>query len=177
MTLARGLREHEAGHPRPPRRELIRAADDAIVLPYGFTFCVSDWQQGSLPDLWQRDAFPLQMGALADGTPYYSVLRCAAEEMERLMDEGREFDVVIDLAAADGPDDDRPVPPTVASAGYARVHDVLPRARLARYDYLWAIRGRYYVMLAALVAFLVFYRSYRIVRWWRRRAKRTPTEE
>jgi hypothetical protein len=146
-------------HPRPPRHELIRQASDAIVLPYGFTFGVSDWQKARLPGLWHRNAFPIEAGTMEDGTPYYSVLRCAAEEMERLLAEDREFDIVIDV-------------PQLKSAGYANLHDVLPRARLARYDFLWSIRRPYYFVLAALVLFLIVFRTYRIIRWVRRRSRR-----
>lgn len=158
LALARGLSEHVASHPRPARRDLVRGAEDAIVLPYGFTFSVSDWQKARLPGLWQRGAYPIEMRTMDDGTPYYSVLRCAAEEMERLIDEDREFDIVIDL-------------PRVKSAGYARLYDVLPRARQARYEFLWSIRARYYYILAGLITFLVVFHTYRIVRWVRRRRK------
>lgn len=156
LTLARGLSEHVTSHPREPRRKLVCGADDAIVLPYGFTFNVSDWQKARLPGLWQRGAYPVEMGAMADGTPYSSVLRVATEEMERLCAEGREFDIVVDM-------------PQLRSAGYARLHEVLPRARKDRYDFLRLIRAEYYYLLAGLVAFLVIFRGWRIVRWLRRR--------
>jgi hypothetical protein len=159
LALAQGLSDHVKTHPRPPRHELIRQASDAIVLPYGFTFGVSDWQKARLPGLWHRNAFPIEAGTMEDGTPYYSVLRCAAEEMERLLAEDREFDIVIDV-------------PQLKSAGYANLHDVLPRARLARYDFLWSIRRPYYFVLAALVLFLIVFRTYRIIRWVRRRSRR-----
>lgn len=159
LALARGLAKHVREHPRAPRRELVRAAEDAIVLPYGFTFSVSDWQKARLAPLWQRDAFPVESGRMADGTPYYAVLRCAAEEMENLMRQGREFDIVIDV-------------PEVAEAGYARVHDVLPRARWAKYEYVWYVHYRWWFVLAGLVLFLIVFRTYRIVRWYRRRRAR-----
>lgn len=157
LSLAQGLSKHVKAHPRRARRELIRAADDAIVLPYGFTFGVSDWQKARLPGLWHRYAFPIETGTMEDGTPYYSVLRCAAEEMQRLIAQGREFDVVIDV-------------PQLQSAGYANLHDVLPRARLAKYDFVWSVRSPYYFALAALVLFLIVFRTYRIIRWVRRRS-------
>ena len=53
--------------------------------------------------------------------------------------------------------------------GQARLHEVLPRARWAKYDYLWSIRRPYYFALAALVLFLITFRTYRIVRWIKRR--------
>jgi hypothetical protein len=59
--------------------------------------------------------------------------------------------------------------PELKQAGYARLHDVLPRARWAKYDYLWSIRRPYYFALAGLVLFLIVFRTYRIVRWMRRR--------
>ena len=50
------------------RSASVRAAEDVVVLPYGFTFNVSDWQKARLPGLWKRDAFPVEMGAMEDGS-------------------------------------------------------------------------------------------------------------
>ncbi len=156
LALAEGLSAHIRDHPRGPRRELVRGADDAIVLPYGFTFSVSDWQKRRMANLWQRPSFPLEGGRTADGTPYYSVLRCAAEEMERLIGDGREFDIVIDV-------------PELASAGYPRLHDVLPEARQQAYEYPWWIHYKLQFALVVLVAILLAIWTYRLVRWIRRR--------
>jgi hypothetical protein len=156
LTLAKGLSEHIAAHPRPPRCQLIHAADDAVVLPFGFTFEVSDWQKSALPGLWHRSAFPVETGAMDDGTPYYSVLRCAAEEVQQLISDEREFDIVIDV-------------PELKAAHYANLHDVLPRARFEKYEFLWSVRRPYYIALAGLTVFLIVFRTYRIIRWVRRR--------
>ncbi len=156
LALAEELREHVRDHPRGPRRALIRRAEDAIVLPYGFTFSISDWQKRRMADLWHRTSFPIEGGAMPDGTPYYSVLRCAAEKMEELIDQGKEFDVVIDV-------------PELGQAGYLRLHRVLPEARRRALRYPWWIHYKLHILLAALVAFLVVFRAYRIVRWFRRR--------
>ena len=93
---------------------------------------------------------------MPDGTPYYSVLRCAAEKMEELIDESQEFDVVIDV-------------PELGEAGYGRLHRVLPEARRRALHYPGWIHYKLHILLAALVAFLVLFRTYRIVRWIRRR--------
>jgi hypothetical protein len=156
LALAEELRKHVRDHPRGPRRPRIRAADDAIVLPYGFTFSISDWQKRRMADLWHRTSFPIEGGAMPDGTPYYSLLRCAAEKMEELIDEGAEFDIVIDL-------------PELNGAGYPRLHRVLPEAQRRALQYPWWIHYKLHILLAVLVAFLVVYRTYRIVRWIRRR--------
>jgi hypothetical protein len=158
LALAEALRDHVAENPRGPRRELVRAAEDAIVLPYGFTFSISDWQKRRMADLWHRTSFPIQGGSMPDGTPYYSVLRCATEKIEELLDEGKEFDIVVRV-------------PQLERAGYRRLHDVLPEARRRAYDYPWWIHHRLHILLAALVAFLVVFRTYRIIRWFRRRAR------
>ena len=100
---------------------------------------------------------------MPDGTPYYSVLRCAAEKMEELIDEGKEFDVVIDV-------------PKLGEAGYARLHRVLPEARRRALRYPWWIHYKLHFLLAALVGFLVVFRTYRIVRWIRRRRARAGGE-
>ena len=152
LALAEELSAHARENPRRDRRKLIRSAEDAIVLPYGFTFSISDYQKQRMEDLWQRSSFPLEGGRLPDGTPYYSVLRCAASKMEELIKEGKEFDVVVDV-------------PELAEAGYARLHRVLPEARRRAYEYPWWIHYKLQILLVALVAFLIVYRSYRIVRW------------
>ncbi len=152
LLLARALSEHMAAHPRKARRELVRGADDAVVLPYGFTFSVSDWQKARLPGLWQRSMFAVETGRMKDGTPYQSVLRCAAEEMQRLMTEGREFDIVVDV-------------PALNTAGYVRLHRVLPRAKWDRFDFLWLVPGYQYGILGVLVGILALFRVYRTVRW------------
>ncbi len=50
-----------------------------------------------------------------------------------------------------------------------KLYDVLPRARLAKYDFLWSIRRPYYFILGGPILFLIVFRAYRIVRWVRRR--------
>ncbi len=156
LDLARALSEHIRQRPRGPRRKLVRSAEDAVVLPYGFTFSISDWHKRRMADLWQRPSFPIEGGRTPYGTPYYSVLRCAAEKMEELIDAGREFDVVIEV-------------PELAGAGYARLHRVLPEARSRGYEYPWWIHYKLHFVLAALVAFLICFRTYRTIRWLRRR--------
>lgn len=49
------------------------------------------------------------------------------------------------------------------------------RARLARYDFVWSVRGPYYYALAGLVTFLIVFRTYRIIRWLRRRRRAVPS--
>ncbi len=109
--------------------------------------------------LWQRRAFPIEMGKMSDGTPFYAVLRCAAEEMERCINEGREFDIVVEV-------------PELAEAGYMREHDVLPDARIYKYEYVWQIHYKYHFIIAGLIVFLICYRTYRIIRWVRRRKRK-----
>lgn len=156
LALAAVLQEHVRENPRGSRQTRIRAAEDAIVLPYGFTFSISDYQKRRMADLWHRTCFPIQGGAMPDGTPYYSVLRCAAEKIEALIDEGKEFDVVVRL-------------PQLERAGYGRLHEVLPEARRKAYYYPWWVHHKLHLLLAALIAFLVVFRTYRTVRWIRRR--------
>ncbi len=68
--------------------------------------------------------------------------------------------------------------PEVPKAGYARLHDVLPEARRRAYEYPSFIHHPLYVerwgyaAVFGLAAFLVVYRTYRIVRWVRRRRDR-----
>lgn len=156
LALAEALKEHVQASPRGSRRALVQAAEDAIVLPYGFTFSIADWQKRRMADLWHRTCFPIQGGSMPDGTPYYSVLRCAAERMETLIDEGKEFDIVVQV-------------PQLERAGYSRLHPVLPEARRRAYQYPWWIHYKLQLLLAGLVAFLVVFRTYRIIRWIRRR--------
>jgi hypothetical protein len=131
---------------------------DAIVLPYGFTFDVSDWYKSSMPGSWHQKTYPVETETMKDGTPFYSVLRCAAEEMQRLIAEDRDFDIVINI-------------PEIKTAGYERLHDVLPRAQQMKYEFHWSVRRPYYLWLAGLVLFLIVFRTYRIVRWARRRRR------
>lgn len=164
LTLASGLSKHVERHPRGQHAELVNEAENAVVLPYGFTFPISDWRRDRLEDLWHRKQFPLEGGQMADGTPYYSFLRCAAEKMEELVDDDKEFDIVINV-------------PELASAGYTRLHDVSSEARRRAYQYPWWIHYKRQILLAGLVIFWILYRSYRITRWvrLRRKAAADPT--
>ncbi len=157
LALARGLSAHARTHPRGERRALVRGATDAIVLPYGFTFPVSDWDGTKVADLWHREVFSLREGRTADGVAYYGVLRAAAEQMEELIAAGREFDAVVEV-------------PELESAGYARLHRVLETARARDYRYPWWIDKRGHIAIAALVAFWIGYRVLRARRAGRRAA-------
>jgi hypothetical protein len=158
LVLAEGLTRHVREHGRAPRRTLVKAAEDAIVLPYGFTFSISDWDKSRMADLWQRPMFPIQGGRMADGTPYYGVLRRATEKLEELVDKDKAFDIVIDI-------------PELKSAGYPRLHRVLADERSGAAEYPLWIHYKLHLLLAAQVAFLVLYRGYRTIRWCRRRPK------
>ena len=158
LTLAGQFSDYVRKHPRRDRRSLIRAAPHAIVLPYGFTFSVSDWDKSQMADLWYRDQFSLREGRTADGVSYYSVLRCAAIRMEELVREGEEFDIVVET-------------PGLESAGYETLHRVVSLAREKDYRYPWWIHYRGYALVALLVLSLACYRAYRSMRWYRRRRK------
>jgi hypothetical protein len=123
----------------------------------GFTFPVSDWQKAVIPPLWHGDVFRIEMGTTPDGTPYHAVLRSAAQRMETLIKDAKEFDIVIDV-------------PELASASYPRTYHVARNARSYRYEFLRFVPAPYYVVFAVLIVFLVAYRTYRTVRWVRRRA-------
>jgi len=119
LDLARGLRDYVEKHPRPPRADLIRGAEVAVVLPYGFTFPIDDWNKRRIPDVWRSTAFPLDGGRLPSGVSYYAVLQAAARRMEDLIRAGREFDVVIDV-------------PELKDAGYADLIPVITDAEASQ---------------------------------------------
>ncbi len=156
LALASAFTAYVAKHPRASRSALIRGAKDAIVLPYGFTFSVSDWDKSEMADLWHRACFSIRDGRTEDGTAYYAVLRCATEKMAELIRAGREFDILVET-------------PELESAGYERIHRVLLQAAQEDYEYPWWLGREIYIGLAVLVAFLLAYRIYRIIRWHRRR--------
>jgi hypothetical protein len=160
LSLAKSFADYRRAHPRRPRRELLRGAADVVVLPYGFTFSVSDWTKDRMADLWQRPSFSLEQGALSDGTPYYSVLRSAARSMEALILEGNEFDVVVDT-------------PALHQAGYVRLHDALVEGSRRRERFPWWIHYRKHFLLAALIAAWAIARATRVIR--RRIGKQTTT--
>jgi len=156
LEWARSISRYAKKHPRASRRDLNRAATDAIVLPYGFTFPMSDWDKSEFPDLWHRKQFSIKEGAMPDGTRYYSVLRTAAEKMEELLNERREFDIVIAV-------------PELSTAHYARVYDILPDAKQNNYTFPWWLN----YFWPGVVALLASYLTWKRVRWfasWRRGA-------
>ena len=158
LAWAASLTEYRRDHPRPPRDELIHAASEAIVLPYGFTMPISDWDKGRMADLWHRDQFSLRAGSMADGTPYYSVLRTAVEKVEALVRENTEFDIVVDAT-------------DLETAGYDRLYFVQPDARRNDYRYPWWIDYYWQAVLTLLVVIFVAIRVRRFVR--QRRMGRT----
>ncbi len=156
IALARELSTYAREHPRRDRRVLINAVEDAIVLPYGFTFSISDWDKSRIADLWHRTMFSLKDGQTADGVPYYAILRCAAMKMEELVKSGREFDIVVDT-------------PELKHAGYSRLHRVIARAREKRYTYPRWIHYKLHLALAVLVGLLAVSISRRAMRRYRAR--------
>ncbi|MDP6443818.1 MAG: hypothetical protein QGG36_07405 [Pirellulaceae bacterium] len=145
LRLASQFQEHVKRHTRGDRRELLESTQHAIVLPYGFTFSISDWKKASLAPLWQRNAFPFETGRFEWGVTYYDVLDCAADDMETLLQAGEEFDIVIDCAE-------------VANAGYGQLHYPHRAARWRRFRFLNYVRVPYLAAAAPLVILLVVLR-------------------
>lgn len=158
VKWARSITQYAKEHPRKSRRELIHAATDAIVLPYGFTFPISDWDKSEFPDLWHRKQFSIKEGAMPDGTRYYSVLRTAAEKMKELLDEGRDFDIVMAV-------------PELSSAQYVRIYDVLPDAKRNNYSYPWWLNYFWPGVVVVLASYLIWKR----VRWFVARRRGVPS--
>jgi len=152
LKLSRELRDYIASHPRSSRAELRERAATAIVLPYGFTFSVSDWDKSRVADLWHRSQFDLVKGETGTGVPYYSILRCAAEKMEELIRKDEAFDIVVDI-------------PELSRAGYRDLYDPVPDAMKRRDKYPAWIHMRRYILVGLPVLFLICYRAYRIRRW------------
>ncbi|MBI5368160.1 MAG: hypothetical protein HZA54_14075 [Planctomycetes bacterium] len=144
LALAREIRDYIRDHPRPARAGLVRGARAAIVLPYGFTFSISDWTKSRPAPLWQLAAFPIEQGRSAAGPSFYAVLKRAAERMEELLAAGVEFDVVVDL-------------PEVKVAGYETLYYVLDEAGTREDPFPDWILWRRQLLAAGLAAFLLLH--------------------
>jgi len=142
LELARGIRQHIRANPRRPRAELVRAAEVAIVLPYGFTFPVDDYQKRRIPDLWRSRAFPIVGGKMPGGVSYYAVLQAAARRMEEMIRAGREFDVVIDV-------------PELDRAGYTDLIRVADDAAASRAEFPRWVLHKEQALMVVLLAYVL----------------------
>jgi hypothetical protein len=78
--------------------------------------------------------------------------------MEELLDDGREFDIVMAV-------------PELSSAHYARVYDVLPDANRNNYSYPWWLNYFWPGVVAVLASYLIWKR----VRWFVARRRGVPS--
>ena len=99
MELARIIREHEAAHPRRPRRELVCAARAAVALPEGYT--VDRYSMWGSPYIGLSHCNEF-------GVSDREIITTALFEGLRLLKRGVDFDFVIDT-------------PAISLAGYERV--------------------------------------------------------
>ena len=69
LELAAVVRDHALVHYRGDRQELLSVARDAIVLPYGYTFEISDWQKRGLSISGTAMLFPSMVAGMSEVCP------------------------------------------------------------------------------------------------------------